>query len=415
AIVWMLQAVMPSRWAWLGGFLVAAQYVVLGQPFLTGTFGYWSQSYWGGALTAAGGALVYGALPRLLRKARVGPAVAMGMGLVILMATRPFEGLIAVLPAAYLMARWLWKRRFARRALLRGVLPIALVLSLGVAAMGTYNKAVTGKATEMPWATHYEQYCVFPVFLWQDVLPPKPWRHPELAVFYGEVEVAMHERHSTPLGLLVATLQKLARFWIFYLGPLFTLPLLFFFVPMMRKKWARMAALPIVLVVGSGLLKFGSPPHYSAPITGLVTALIVQSLRYLQRWTWRGQKVGLALASALLTLAVGGIAYGLYESVANVRVTHAEQRIEAETLLEQEPGQHLVLVRFGPLHGRGDHWIWNRADIDGSRVVWARDPGLEQLPALLDYFQGRRVWIAEVGFDPKGPLIRPLERNGDSY
>lgn len=147
----------------------------------------------------------------------------------------------------------------------------------------------------------------------------------------------------------------------------------------------------------------------------MVTALIVQSLRYLQRWTWRGQKVGLALASALLTLAVGGIAYGLYESVANVRVTHAEQRIEAETLLEQEPGQHLVLVRFGPLHGRGDHWIWNRADIDGSRVVWARDPGLEQLPALLDYFQGRRVWIAEVGFDPKGPLIRPLERNGDSY
>ena len=28
--------------------------------------------------------------------------------------------------------------------------------------MGTYNKAVTGSATEMPWTTHYNQYCIFP-------------------------------------------------------------------------------------------------------------------------------------------------------------------------------------------------------------------------------------------------------------
>src|SRR5438874_2419566 len=66
AICWMLQGWLPARWALFGGLLAAFQLVVFGKADAIGPLGYWSQSYWGGAVAAGGGALLFGALRRLV-------------------------------------------------------------------------------------------------------------------------------------------------------------------------------------------------------------------------------------------------------------------------------------------------------------------------------------------------------------
>src|SRR5438046_6647195 len=93
ALCWALQGWLPRGWALLGAFIRLDLCL----------FSYWMNSYWGGAVTAIGGAPVTGAWVRIVRAKKWGYASTFGIGAVIVILARPFEGLLLVLPA--LMAR----------------------------------------------------------------------------------------------------------------------------------------------------------------------------------------------------------------------------------------------------------------------------------------------------------------------
>jgi hypothetical protein len=66
-------------------------------------------------------------------------------------------------------------------------------------------------------------------------------------------------------------------------------------------------------------------------------------------------------------------------------------------------------VQYSPDHDPNQEWVYNGADIDGSKVVWAREiPGQDMQP-LLDYFHERNVWRVQpdAASGPRFEFVRP--------
>src|SRR5271169_6541688 len=81
-LCWALQGWLPAVWA-LTGSLIAVLHI--------GIVSYWTESYWGGTYAAIGGALLIGAVPRLIERPGASSALAFASGLAVLANTRQFE------------------------------------------------------------------------------------------------------------------------------------------------------------------------------------------------------------------------------------------------------------------------------------------------------------------------------------
>jgi hypothetical protein len=402
ALCWMLQAWLPPGWAFLGGMIAVLRLAL---------FSYWINTYTGGGAAAAfGGAVVLGAFPRFVRNPRFRYALLMAIGTLALAYTRPYEGLLLCLPVAVMLMRWLFKAANRPRAseIFRQTAVPVLLLVAGATWLGYYDFRVNGSPYILPYTINRASYAITPYYVWQKTRPDPAYRHEEMRRFYHFDELTGY--NNVHKNFIKQTLLKAVGTIEFY-GGLVLIPPLFMISRIALDRKIRFLFLGTLVLAAGMAIEVYLAPHYIAPFAAAFYAIGLQGMRHLRVLSPKGASSGLALVRFVVTICVVVAGLRVFDRQLGFPIQARPQigwvswwfgpdhfgseRTDLQHELEGLPGLQLAVVRYAPDHYPMDEWVYDVADIENSKVIWARDMDPVKNRELFRYYKDRKVWLVQ--------------------
>jgi hypothetical protein len=211
---------------------------------------------------------------------------------------------------------------------------------------------------------------------------------------------ARHQLDADWPGIIA---DKLYRFGGFFVDYYFLIPcLLFPWVQIPHRWW--IAGSCLALLLGNLFYPFFFY-HYAAPLTGLVMLAALSGCVYLRRFRWGGFLVAVLLV-CIVFRPVREAMHARFQPVGTA--TMSKHRHDVELRLRAIPGRHLVFVQYAPDHDFHREWVYNGAEIDSAKIVWARPIGAESDAAFRRYLSSDHVWRLEP--DTMPPTLTAIEQ-----
>ncbi len=384
ALVWAMQGWLPPGWALYGGLLALPVSVV----------SYWMNSYWGGAVSAIGGALVLGGYARVVKRNQPVYAVAIGIGVAILANTRPYEGLVLAVPVGIALL-------VARRPRWSAIGLLAAVLIPAAAATLYYNRAVTGNAFLLPYTEYTRQYAHVPLFNFQPLQQARTDLTTSMYDLHQTWELAEWKK-ARSLQLIPMRILNWRDVAGTVLGSAVMGVLIVLFLPnLWRDRRIRLPLICVVAAVAGSLIETFHYIHYAGPAVAALFIVTVQAFRHLRRWKPNGQPVGRFLVRVLPVIVIGAAMVGqqgqkLFRN--HPRPPNAS-RDQVAAMLSDQLERHVIVVRYTVQKNPHEEWVYNGADIDAQDIVWAHDLGPVENARLLEYYKDRKIWLYQPDID----------------
>jgi hypothetical protein len=346
--------------------------------------------------------------------------LSMSIGIAILVLTRPYEGLLMCLPVGAALGYWAFKKGrqgknrpplgiLARRA----IAPLLLIFAT-LSWLGYYDYKAFGNPLTLPYTINRQTYAIAPYYIWQQPHPEPAYRHPEMRALYV-YEAGLYGKVHSLESFLPWTAAKVAFVLPFFTG-FVLLPPLFLSRRAFLDRRIRFLVVCVVVLAGGMAIEVYLLPYYMAPFTAAFYAIGLQLMRHLRVWRLGKSPVGLALVrfmiAACFVMAVVRVAAAPLHLGPQAWPTggwdlawygpqhFGTERAEVEARLSQLPGDQLVIVRYWGNHHIYDEWVYNGPNIDGSKVVWAREMDAADNLELTQYYRGRRAWLVEPDATP---------------
>jgi hypothetical protein len=256
-----------------------------------------------------------------------------------------------------------------------------IVLLPAVALSLLQNKQVTGSWTTLPYMLSSYQYGVPAGFTWQRNPEPHLDLTREQQLQY-KMQTSFRATGPETFKTYLQRLEYRVRFYrFFFLAPLYV-ALPFFLLRLGELRFLWVAVTLLLFALGVNFYPFFEV-HYLGALTCLFILVSIAGL----------QRLRPDVARLILLLCLAHFAFW-YTRAFSDRVNPG-RRVTVDRQLAQAAGQQLVFVRYWPQHIFQDEWVYNAADIDHARVVWARDLGASEDQKLLDYYPSRSAWLLE--------------------